>query len=164
KTVIPRTRLIDEYKILINKNLLNCVDGFNYFKNMGYEVDYKGHEIEININYDYSEVDIFFDLTLKKDNQIKHVNNFPKIHVPLMIGRANELANHFIDFIYDNPTLTPQSSPMMSIHDSYLDIDGVNIVSLGVNTYWFEQKTKGEYEQLYNENKKFMYKFAALHN
>ena len=146
----------------VRRMILACVDDFNIFKNMNYNVEYKSPQVTATILQNFSIIETNFPVTITKGDMTKKFNEFAPVRVPLRIGRFHEVAQYLINHAITNPSWFV---PLTYLSDLHLNEDikyGGPTIG-GTQFYYLYDDTPDValYSKLYNNDEFYAFRIGV---
>lgn len=87
----------DNYAERIKRDLFDCVDDFSVYEKMGYNISYTEPRVYVDIERDYSLIDVKFDINVSLGNSHKSFESFASERVPLRLGRLYDAGERIVN-------------------------------------------------------------------
>ncbi|MFW6233534.1 MAG: hypothetical protein ACOC3Z_02640 [Nanoarchaeota archaeon] len=159
------------YEILINNSIKNCFSNFDYYNDLGYDVNLEQLTVNAEINETFSLIDVNSEVVYEIGNEVGTIKEFPKVKVPLYLGKMYEFTNYFLNYIESNEEIPYSNSYLDGLCDNYdfnwFDYSFYNDVEDSIVHYIIiKQNYKSFYEQVHNNDEEFLFMFAikAIYN
>jgi hypothetical protein len=161
-TSISMAAIEDNYAILTDESILDCIDNFSMFT--GYKITYEAPETSVRIGLDRTEVTTVLRINASFKNSVKVYDEFPTVNVQLPIGRFYRASQHVIlDALMD-----PGALNMFYLNNIYSD-EGIlpyyyeTADEKAIVFYFYEATETNSMKMLQNNHnglKKFVFRYG----